>query len=278
MGSKRRYKIGLKPIYDNEFNLRRVGSRILNSGSMMPGINTIFWDKRNCQSHLAELEGNSEGFYYKGNQRMIADIPNALRKLEALQKRFENYQQERVNLGYRKPEEWPSGLDVEKQSLEAQLDVMYEEVEVVKGHLNDYIEAEKTVHNGKMLLSGPRGNGRLQGGVLIEIDDQNVGQINGHLVIVDEDSPYHGISVPDYREYISEPWAKATLEISNEQYKKRQELIEKGVSSDRIIREEYKKVETEMHERHPEWESLFSLRIDGKPPMPEVQEHLKRYL
>lgn len=279
MSSKRRYKVGLNPVYDREFNSRRIGSRVINGGNMLPGVNTIIWDKSACIGLLLELRGSDDGYFYRNGLPVKADIPNCHEKITKLEKDFANYQQEAVNRGYPKPAQWPAELIEERFKREAQLDVMEEERDVIQERLDKFIAEERKRETDKMLMQGPSGNRRLQNGMLVEIDGQEVEQINGRFVITQTESPYFGVSVTDYQEHISEPWAKARLAIDNEEYKLTHEMYERGIRNPKLFKEEWDLLLESLYEENPDWKTLFAIKNWGnRPPMPEVPKDLKKYL
>lgn len=279
MAQHRRYKyIGKNPIYDSEFNRARIASKILNAGSIRPGLDTPFFDKGNCIGYLAELLGDDKGLYIRNGEIQMADIPNLKNRIKKIEQEFKNYQQNQINHGYDKPEQMPAEMEAEKFRLEARVDVMLEEVDFLQERLTKYEEEVEKSDLSKMLTNGPHGNGRLSGGILAEIDGQKIKVVKGNLVIQDENSPYNGIAVIDYRKLICEPWAELTNNLSRFKYNLTQEMLGKGVKNSQLIEEAWKDKQKEILLKFPEFTKLFGLVLPNKPPMPLVPEGIKKYL
>lgn len=123
----------------------------------------------------------------------------------------------------------------EKYQLEAKLDILKFELFKLEGLLRNFTDEEKKERNRQMLQFGLCCMGKHSNGFLVEIDGQKVSQINGLLVIDDEDSPYDGMLTADYHD-LAKQWRQeriARRKALAEQYKK--EMREFGESKIRLM-------------------------------------------
>jgi len=58
-----------------------------------------------------------------------------------------------------------------------------------------------------MLSRGPIGVGEMRNGILILMDGQAVEKVDGVMVITSEKSPYRGMAVHAYLEFVVKPWS-----------------------------------------------------------------------
>jgi hypothetical protein len=158
------------------------------------------WDKGNIIYHIAELEGDQEGKYIHSGTKMTALIPLIQKKLSDLENMFAEHKKNRIKQGFNPSDIMPKEMMNEFYTLHARLFVYETEVEFLKKQLSEFVEKEEAESDSKVLIYGLQGYGKLSGGVLSTIDGQKVEEIDGIMVIVDKRSPYHGMSVPDYRE------------------------------------------------------------------------------
>lgn len=242
MTSKRRREylpIGKRPMYDiyhSHFNRLRLDSQILNSGSEVPNTNTIIWDERNIEIQILIREGDDEGYYYKEGFKTLALKPSILNDIKEVKEQFKRYQQKRINSGYECPknvdENWPSVLLEKRLKLEAELDVVDEEIETLDLMVGKIHERKRQQEIKDVLKYGLKGNIKLWGfkapkpemiEVIKEIDGQEVRMHNGILIILDDRSPYHGMSVIEYRKLCKE-WKVTQDEINQKRLKQLQEI------------------------------------------------------
>lgn len=280
MGSKRKYlPIGMEPAYDDLFDRLRVHSVILNKNVRardlrygMMALNDVYVLK----SLLLEWYGGDGGEYLKGDNTVIARIPECEQALKNNAEKFEVYKQQRINSGHNVPEETIE-LHTERVKLEAMMDVLREEVQEIEKWLEKAREPIKAQENLMMLKYGPAGRGSLRDGVVNVLDGQHCGQTaKGLLVIDDTRSPYHGMLVADYREQVVKAWSMARNRLNRERDK-----ITKGAhiryQSDEV-KAAWQEREAELMVENPGWKALFSLKLDGKPLMPEWPKGIKNHL
>lgn len=221
MASKRRYA----PIRDEErtyhetFDRLRLDSQILNAGGQAPSIYTILHDKGNLEAFKRELEGDSEGYYYRPDSRrhIHASIPAMKEALEEIDDDFKQHQQSIVNTGRAVPTELTPELKEKKLITEAKLDVYLEEAEVITEKLAKFTEVETKRSDGAVLERGPQGAGSLRDGLLNVIDGQDVSLMKKVLVIDDDRSPYDGMATADYFTHVVKPWCKERSKLRREQ-------------------------------------------------------------
>lgn len=228
---KRRYpasrKAEHKP-YNDKFDMLLIQSNILNTDAV-PSVHTILWDKRTIEAFINELEN--------------VTIPNLKGKLAVVTEKFERYCTQRVNQGHARPTLWPSALLTERVEIEAAIDVRGRELEFLQDKLtNQYIEPEQAKEISDVLAYGPRGHSQLRNGVLAVIDGQRVDMVDDNLVITTEGSPYCGMRVADYREYISKPWIAERRQRMLASERKRAAEIKATGHSDIVIRLDHRKI------------------------------------
>lgn len=239
MTSKRRKEytpISKYPVYSKEFDRLRIQSQILNNEER-PSFHTILWDKQNIQAELRRFIGDSKGLYQREGQNHIALIPSIKLRLEEIDEEFSQYQQERINQGYEKPK-MPDDLLNEKYKVEAQEDILLEELEYLQLQLKTYVDKVKKTDDDKVLAFGLVCSACFHGigteyyrpeVAPAEIDGQMIGILkDGTLYINDDRSPYFGLSLPEYRK-LAKIWMKSIIDADNELLIKMQaEAKEKG--------------------------------------------------
>ena len=159
---------------------------------------------KGCQVMLEEYDRVVE--WEDGNDPgdNLGKIQAAKLAVEEIEQDFKAHQQRRVNLGYEPPKEMDASTQQKYDEALARLDVLLEERDRVAEKLKAFVEEER---EKRLLQHGPRGDGK--GDPLREIDGQFISIKDERLVIDDKRSPYHGMSVPDYRKHVQEPWCKA---------------------------------------------------------------------
>ncbi|MBN2611768.1 MAG: hypothetical protein JXB00_09465 [Bacteroidales bacterium] len=239
MGSKRRTEylpISKHPEareYHEKFDKLRLNSRILNAGGQKISFDSIVaWDRTSILSLLAELQGNIDGQYVKEKTYYTARLPLIQAQIAEIEQKFKDFQQQRINEGYKKPEKMPEKMFIDLLRLQASEDVTTEEIEFLQEKLNEFEELLIKEKSENILACGPKGSGRLQGGFLVEIDGQQVTSLKGVLVISEKTSPYYGLSVFDYREFVAKPWTtERKRKMSDLQKKRELQLKEQGYSN-----------------------------------------------
>ena len=221
MRNKQYMPIGKDPRfnpYHTRYDSCRLDSQILNGGSMRINASTILdWSRQGIENLLSEWEGDKDGCYTNSlNETVVALLPKCQQELENIYLRFEAYQQTRMGLGFRRPEEWEEDLLNERLDIEARGDVLTEEITELKKRLSEAIARERKPTDEKIIEFGPIGNIEVHGfngpegmcGLLKTIDKQHVTRIaTGEMIIDDERSPYDGMLVADYREFLMQPWS-----------------------------------------------------------------------
>jgi len=222
---KRRYTDPRKPefkLYSDTFDKCVLESNVLNRESI-PSMGTIFWDKNNLRTHIELFETDH--------------IPAREAALVAAHNAFQNYNEGRRREGRAVTEEYPTHLLSRKVKAEARLDVAKRELEFLQERLEKYYnQPEAELLEKACLEYGPRGNGRLKDGLLIEVDGQRVTphklEDNDEiLVIAQSNSPYFGMSVADYRTHVVVPWTKERrMHQYNLEKQRQKEISESGFS------------------------------------------------
>lgn len=231
---KRRYRQGDLEYkqYNDFFDRFLLNSNVLNGGNQAISVHTEFHDLVTLKSILIQLEGDETGRYKsRSGETMFSSITLAKKKLAAVQNQFDSYCDTREAQGHPRPKSWPPHLLEERLRCEARIDVLLREAESVRDRIAQYHALENTEHAKGVLAYGPLGNGRLRDGILVEIDGQTCDYKNDTLIILDSASPYNGMAVSDYREFVSNPWLEERRRWQAEKEKKRaEEILQKGFS------------------------------------------------
>ena len=221
---QRRYSNHRAPeykFYNDQFDKFLILSHILNSENPI-GSRSILWDRASIEAEIDRL-----------TTKLIPDIE---KKLQELESSFNGHCEQQINMGRKKPERWPKDLLEPRLKFEAYMDITKREIEVLKEQLHKrFIEPIKQAEEKSMLARGPLGVGEMRGGILIMIDGQACEKIDGVMVITSEKSPYRGMAVSDYREYVSKPWSISRRKRNLELEKMRAEEIRKTGKSDIYI-------------------------------------------
>lgn len=282
MGRRREYlPIGKNEAlntYHRSYDRYRIQSNILNGGGRHPGIDTVFWDKTTVLNEIALMAGDEKGMTYSSSidGHTLATIPKVKEQLRRLEKRFKNYQQQKVNEGHSRPKEMPKEMLEERLQLEARLDVLNEELRELNKRLEVIKNEEEQEHNQLLLANGVASSSSLMNGIVREIDGQNVSlNANSVLIIDDALSPYDGLLVADYRVHISTPWRMATDRLRNEKAALSRQLISKGLYEERF-KAEWEQLRQKLINENG-WADLFAMKLAGKPAIPKVPDKLKNY-
>ena len=218
MGSKRRYKVDLYPVYSDAFDRGRINSEILNP-TKNAGVHTEFLDKKTLELMKYKYKGDEEGWVNLPEQD-LGHIPAQHQHLADIEKKFEDIQQTAVNEGRYPLDKMPPELFREKLLAFAKVDVMLEELELIDKMIQEWKEPVKELETAMVLKYGPRGTGRLRFGIVDVLDGQKCGQTaDGLLIITDPKSPYRHMAVADYRLKIVRPWTIARIFLERQQGK-----------------------------------------------------------
>jgi len=240
--AKMRYSTEAEPIYAEFYAKFKNASDILtpSSGNL---------DKRGMQSALYNLLGDEKGRIKIDNFTSgIALIPDVEEQIRNLHWKYDQYCERREREGYERPSEMPPEIHNELMKHQARLDVYNLEKEA----LEEQLSAIENVPNPDCLKFGPVGSGQLQNNDLVLIDFQRVERINGKLVITEKASPYLGMSVVDYRKFISDPWLKQQNEKLNALVNQRKKDFQDKGFSDVIIPSRRKAISKESLPKWPE--------------------------
>jgi len=154
------------------------------------------------------------------NAGTLGWIQAAQEKVNNLEFEFQRYTQRSINQGYAAPEEMPKHLLNDYHEALAWLDIKKEEADKLRKLIKEKETSEKQEmehrRRREVLRFGPQGNGA--GNPLREIDGQNVAiDEDGELGICEEHSPYNGMKVRNYREFIVKPFLKKRSGMSRTQ-------------------------------------------------------------
>lgn len=245
---KRRYTIRDPEykIYTDRFDRLLILSDILNADKSATGRYTMY-DKRAIEVAISEREEKT--------------IPDFQRNLDDAVIDFESYCTNRMNAGHVRPEVWPKIMLERRLHAEAGLDITNRELEVLKDQLQTrFIEPIKQAEEKSMLAFGPIGTARLQNGVIALIDGQAVERVDGGiLVIVSEKSPYKGMAVSDYREFVVKPWVIARRKHDEELVRKRAEELRTTGKSNISVTNSHRKIHSSSLPPLPDGVPLHSL-------------------
>jgi len=191
--------------YHDQYDLLRVRSQILNAGNQRPNAYSIFLDKQGLEHQILKRKGDVNGYVFKQDNNVghLAILPELENKLHDLEAEFQEYKDHRILHGYDEPSEYTKDLQEKRLKLEAEIDVVNEELTVCEKLLEKlHLQPERQKRNDLMLING------LKCGIIgdppHEIDGQRVTQIGKLSIITDPDSPYHGMSLGDYRKLAKE--------------------------------------------------------------------------
>ena len=225
MAGMRRYKIGEHPTYDRVFDAHKADSAILNPRGSAPNVYSInLGDAHALRAHLLETRGAKnhpsleDGYYWKGESGnvQISHLKAAENVIEGIDLEFAKEKQTFINQGKHPPKRMSARLEEKMLKAEARLDVIQNEIETLERFLKTFTDQDEKISDGRVLQRGPKGAGKLTGGILSMIDGQTVKpDKDGVLRIADKRSQYHGMRTADYFEEIVKPWARETAKLQN---------------------------------------------------------------
>lgn len=215
--------------YNDQFDKFLILSNILNGDNPIGG-RSIIWDRVSIEAEIDRL-----------TTKLIPDIE---KKLKELENSFNGHCEQQINRGYKKPERWPKDLLEPRLKFEAFMDITKREIEVLNEQLNKrFLEPIKQAKEKSILARGPLGVAEMRGGILIMIDGQAVDRVEGVMLITSEKSPYRGMAVSDYREYVSKPWIISRRKRAAELEKMKAEEIRKNGYSNIVVSMVNKKID-----------------------------------
>jgi hypothetical protein len=214
--SRRRYKKGVYPIYDSEYGKREI-SFILNAKNCA---------KSGFRPHV--LSPDDPKNWYQQLQDQKAELEE---KLAIATKAGEEKRQSLLNRGEISSDEFKVWISEEEQKLEAQLDIVLEEIEELehrqKVESDKKRKAEEEHEKAKVdrkyekgygsvrspLERGAEGHMVMNGDRVVSIDGQKISyNKRGEPFIDDSNSPYDGLLLYRYRREVVTPYLKAKQE------------------------------------------------------------------
>lgn len=214
--SRRRYKKGVYPIYDSEYSKREI-SFILNAKNCA---------KSGFRPHV--LSPEDPKIWYQQLQGQKEELEQ---KLEVATKESEEKRQALLARGEISADEAKIWISEEVQKLQAQLDIVIEEIEELehrqkvesdkKKKADEQYQKSIADRNYKKgfgpvvspLERGPEGKMVFKSDRVLSIDGQKVSyNKRGEPFINDPDSPYDGLLLYKYRREVVAPYVKAKQE------------------------------------------------------------------
>lgn len=219
--------------YFDRVDQLRLQSRILNSDANKLDGHYIVFDRESINNEILKLQGNSKGEIHVGKDKWVDAIIPALKKEVALfDERLAERKRSAKLEGKPEPAELDSHFQREMLRTEAELTVRTEELEALQKMLSKFVEKDVEKHNNNVLRNGPKGVGRLRGGVLVELDGMAVSLSDDKIPYISETHPlaknYVGYATSDYYVHIVFVWGK----LREEQAKKHAEATKKALKLD----------------------------------------------
>ena len=154
-------------------------------------------------------------------------IPELSENVKLIKEDFKKFQDQKVADGYKRPSQMSEELQERFDLASAMLNIAFEEKWAIQRLADTKTVKEARRKDHEFLRYGPRGVvlGRITE-TSGEVDGQQARLVNGIPTITDKRSPWHLMSVADYREYVCKPWK---LERAKLQEKRYQEAILKGI-------------------------------------------------
>ena len=196
----RRYKRGEIPEYDKQYNFFMTKSAILNRGNNATDFRNAF-----ILQSLREVDAE-----IKFHKNLIENKdPQTIRgRLEFTKSKIKEHERKCKETGIPLSiNPVSSDLLQDKFRYESQIDVKKLEIQKLETMREGFMQVETQERNENMLKMGPIGM-RWGEDPLREVDGQAVGFVDEENVIIEETSPYRGLSVLDYFERIVTPWIK----------------------------------------------------------------------
>jgi hypothetical protein len=236
-------------------------SNILNQESK-PNVNSVLFDKTNIQTEIQKIN----------NEKVRNSLPDLQNQLDDLEQEFKYYQKERIGQGYEKPLSMTQEQLERKWEIEARIDIVTEEIEILQDKLKNINEKVVKESNANMLRYGLQCASRNHGlnqpndkliNVMKEIDGQTVSMCpEGLLIITDEASPYNGMAVSDYRK-LSKQWHADRLKKDEELLLKLQkEAKANGDPIPRATEQSFNRTVSKADlPKFPDWAKKYSMKV-----------------
>lgn len=259
---RRRYKIGENPEYDSTFDWLKSHSAIFNPANVSyeaAWIADAIQTKDGIKIILATWKGDESGHFIKNKILYNSFIKEAENALEEINQRFKIHKQKMINEGRKSPSKMPPDLKKDRLRAEAKFDVIQSEIAHLERKLSIFQESESEKTEKAVLKGGPQGHGKIQGGILVEIDGQRiVKDPKGVLRMKDHRSPYNGMTASDYTEHIVRPFQMSKLKLDKENREKAKEAARKGIDPKTLkFTKNPPRPEWPENVEHYEWEELI---------------------
>lgn len=207
--SRRRYRVGEYPEYDNTFDRMAQASVILTGAAGRNIANFTVISMMNTPHGLDRLieewrgEKDGDGDYTQNRRPVPSHLKTVQLAIAKLEEDFKTLNQRRVNRGLYPLEQMPSEMLEQLHKLEAQEDVIKDEIKKLEARRSRFTEREEQEKKSNCLAHGPIGSSRLRGGILVELDGQNVAPDSENVLrIKDANSPYNGMRTADYYKHV----------------------------------------------------------------------------
>lgn len=215
--SKRRYATGQMEQYDRFYLKLKNNSQVLGpqaSGLGVGSVHNVLFDESGLESYKTELVGeDKEGNYKRKGIDYVAKIPAVKLELKEFAEHWEDTKAQGLNEGMEiTDEEMPANLLEKRLKMEARLDIYTEEFTKIQERLDALADVEQKKDDRDVLKYGLICSGILKNSVLSEIDGQNCDFINKVLCLMDDRSPFNGMSVKDYRK-LSADWLEERAKL-----------------------------------------------------------------
>ncbi len=238
-----RFSTSEQPEYAFHYASFKNQSDILTPRDGLSALSSVY-DRKGVMLKLYHLLGDAKTGMVKNNDGMkvMAVIPGLQNELNEIEGTFEEYKKDMKNGGFPEPSEMPSSLHTDKMRTLARIDIANMEREALEKRLQEFTDQDEAVENEQMLKFGPLGSGVLTAGTLTSIDGQRVEKVQGELVITSKNSPYYGMRVPDYRQFIMAPYQEQRRNRLNSLHEKRQAELRATGNSSTIVNTSLKSV------------------------------------
>lgn len=225
--SRRRHKIGKFPVYDAEYDLQKGASVIHNHRHDKGNVALAFWSESGVRDLLKQWEGTEDGLYPDpgGPYHLVSHLKAAQDALAAVDSKFQNMIIAAQRSGRFPPETMPQELVIERLACEARLDVVQEEIDLLKKELARYANRKQEEDDHLILPYGPAGS--TQGAdPPRSVDGQKIewNEELGHFVICCKKSPYDGMKLPNYYVHIVRVWRDEKNRLYREAHDKANDL------------------------------------------------------
>jgi hypothetical protein len=244
--SRRRFKLAENPNYHKVFDTDKYYS-IKNSELNSPSMErSRLSDRAGCESLQREI---------------LEKVRERSKNLKNIEVEFATYKDKCAREGRTVPAEMPRGLFDKWLESAAKLDVALEELDLCEERLKAISDGEQKASDEAVLQYGPVGIGKLCAGILSVIDGQSVAMSDdGILRIMHPNSPYHGMSISDYKQFVVAPYKNARTQ----QHKKRM---------DDLLQQHRKHPELALPE-HPPALRISRINKANLPPWPDCVPRL----